>query len=51
LLFVGGIMNLLWIAVLSAAVLFEKIVPFGVTAARVTGLAMIGGGLWVLLPA
>jgi predicted metal-binding membrane protein len=51
LLFVGGVMNLLWIAVLSATVLFEKMLPFGVATARATGLAMIAGGLWVLLSA
>lgn len=51
LLFVGGVMNLLWIAVLSAAVLIEKVLPFGVSAARAMGLSMIGGGLWVLLAA
>ena len=51
LLFVGGVMNLLWIAALSAAVLIEKVLPFGIWAARAMGLAMIGGGLWVLLGA
>lgn len=41
LLFVGGVMNLLWIAAISIFVLLEKTVPFGVTGGRVAGAAMI----------
>jgi predicted metal-binding membrane protein len=48
LLFVGGVMNLLWIAVLAAAVLIEKLLPFGAMLARIAGLAMLASGLWVL---
>ena len=48
LLFVGGVMNLLWIAALGAAVLIEKLLPFGAMAAKVAGVVMLTGGLWVL---
>jgi predicted metal-binding membrane protein len=41
LLFVGGVMNLLWIAAIAAFALLEKTVPFGVIACRVAGAAMI----------
>ena len=41
LLFVGGVMNLLWIAVIAAFALLEKTVPFGVAGGRVAGAAMI----------
>ena len=49
LLFVGGIMNLLWIATLAILVLVEKVVPFGRIAARVAGLACIAAGLLLLM--
>src|SRR5271170_2668603 len=49
LLFVGGVMNLLWIAALAILVLLEKVVPFGRSIARVAGLAFIAGGAWLLL--
>ena len=41
LLFVGGVMNLLWIAAIAVFVLLEKTVPLGVAAGRVAGAAMI----------
>jgi predicted metal-binding membrane protein len=47
LLFVGGVMNLLWIAVLAAAVLGEKLLPFGALPTRVAGLGLLTAGLWV----
>lgn len=49
LLFVGGVMNLLWIAALAALVLLEKVVPFGRLIARLAGIAFIVGGAWLLL--
>jgi predicted metal-binding membrane protein len=49
LLFVGGIMNLLWIAALAMLVLFEKTVPFGKSVSRVAGVAFIAMGAWLLL--
>jgi predicted metal-binding membrane protein len=44
LLFVGGVMNLLWIAALSALVLLEKLVPFGRLMPRVVGLVLVAVG-------
>jgi predicted metal-binding membrane protein len=41
LLFVGGVMNLLWIAAIAVFVLLEETIPFGVTGGRVAGAAMI----------
>jgi len=49
LLFVGGIMNLVWIAALAILVLFEKLAPFGRMTARVSGLALIAGSVAVLV--
>ena len=49
LLFVGGVMNLLWIAALAVLVLLEKVVPFGRLIARFVGIAFIMGGAWLLL--
>jgi predicted metal-binding membrane protein len=44
LLFVGGIMNVLWIAVLGIVVLLEKLAPRGPWFARVTGIVLLGWG-------
>jgi predicted metal-binding membrane protein len=41
LLFVAGVMNLLWIAALAAIVLLEKVTPWGSAVASVSGVAMI----------
>jgi len=49
LLFVGGVMNLFWIAALAILVLMEKAVPFGRLVARLAGIAFIVGGAWLLL--
>jgi predicted metal-binding membrane protein len=48
LLFVGGVMNLLWIAALGALVLAEKLIP-GRLVQRAAGVAMIAAGLALLL--
>jgi predicted metal-binding membrane protein len=48
LLFVGGVMNLLWIAALAVFVFAEKLLPAGEWAARTGGAAMIGFGIWLL---
>jgi predicted metal-binding membrane protein len=47
LLFVGGVMNLLWIAALAAMVLIEKLLPVGNVFARVAGCALIVAGVLV----
>ena len=44
LLFVGGVMNLLWIAALSILVLLEKLLPFGRFMPRVVGLVLVAAG-------
>jgi predicted metal-binding membrane protein len=49
LLFVGGVMNLLWIAALAILVLAEKLIPLGRVVARVAGGALIVAGCWLLL--
>jgi predicted metal-binding membrane protein len=44
LLFVGGVMNLAWIAGLALFVLLEKLAPAGHWAGKVAGLALVGWG-------
>ncbi len=44
LLFVGGVMNLLWIAAITLFVLLEKVLPLGDVSGRVMGLLMITAG-------
>jgi len=44
LLFVGGIMNLVWIAGLTLFIALEKLAPFGATAARAAAAMLIAGG-------
>ena len=46
-LFVVGVMNLVWVAALSVFVLVEKVGPAGVVVARVAGAIMIVAGLAV----
>lgn len=48
LLFLGGVMNLLWIAALAAVVLSEKVLPFGRLFARIAGAMMIAAALALL---
>jgi len=49
LLFVGGVMNLLWVAALAVLVLVEKLVPRGELVARVGGVAMLAAAGYLLL--
>jgi predicted metal-binding membrane protein len=49
LLFVGGVMNVLWIALLALLVLLEKLTPVGRLIARAAGLACVAAGAWMLL--
>ena len=49
LLFVGGVMNLIVIAALTAFVAFEKLAPFGVHRARISGVLLIMAGCWMLV--
>jgi predicted metal-binding membrane protein len=48
LLFLGGVMNLLWIAAITLFVLLEKVVPAGPLAGRLAGLAMIAAAVLLL---
>lgn len=49
LLFVGGIMNVLWIGGITILVLLEKTVPAGHLISRVAGLAFVALGIWFFL--
>jgi predicted metal-binding membrane protein len=49
LLFVGGVMNLLWILFLTLLVLAEKLLPHGKTVSVVTGYLLIAGGTVLFL--
>ena len=46
-LFVVGVMNLLWIALLAALVLLEKTLQQGPGLSRIAGLALIAWGGWI----
>ena len=48
LLFVGGVMNLLWIALLTLVVAAEKLLPFGRYVAIASGVAYLAGGAMML---
>ena len=45
LLFVGGVMNLLWIALISVFVLVEKLLPYGDVGGKLVGGLMIAAGI------
>ena len=49
LLFVAGVMNLLWVAAIAVFVLIEKVVPHGEQASRVAGALLIVAGVAVAL--
>jgi len=49
LLFVGGVMQLAWIAAISIFVLLEKLAPYGVQLGRVGGAALVLAGVAMLL--
>jgi predicted metal-binding membrane protein len=49
LLFVGGIMNLVWIAGLTLFVALEKLAPFGAAAARATAALLIASGIALMV--
>lgn len=48
LLFVLGVMNLLWMAFITVFVLVEKIVPAGDRIGRYAGVLFIIWGIWML---
>lgn len=49
LLFIGGVMNLVWIALLTLLVLMEKLAPRGVASTRLSGAVLIVWGLVTLV--
>lgn len=49
LLFVAGVMNLLWMAIITAFILIEKLMPKGDIFGRVAGAGMIIWGLSIIL--
>ena len=51
LLFVLGIMNLVWIAALAAFVLVEKVAPKAEWTSRATGVLLAGWGVWAIVTA
>ena len=48
LLFVAGVMNLLWVAAIAAAVLVEKVLPRGDVVGRLAGAALVIAGLFLM---
>ena len=48
LLFVGGVMNVSWIAAIAVLVLLQKVLPQGRVLARAVGAALILGGVWLV---
>lgn len=51
LLFVGGIMNVVWIAGIAVFVLAEKVIPSGRLISRVAGVMLAAGGIWLIAAA
>lgn len=51
LLFVGGVMNIAWIAAIAIFVLLEKVLPKGPLFGEVAGGGLIAWGVWVLFSA
>lgn len=49
LLFVGGVMNILWIALITVFVLLEKVLPLGEHGGRLSGILMILIGIIMLI--
>lgn len=48
LLFVGGVMNLAWVAAITVLVVAEKFMPRGEWVARIGGVAMVAAGIYLL---
>ena len=49
LLFVTGVMNLLWVALITAFVLIEKVLPAPKVTSNIAGVLLVAGGLVVLI--
>jgi predicted metal-binding membrane protein len=48
LLFVGGVMNLWWIAAITVFVLLEKVAPYGMQGGRLSGILLCAAAVWSL---
>ena len=48
LMFVAGVMNLLWLAAIAGFVLVEKMAPAGDKIGRLAGVVFVGWGLYLL---
>jgi predicted metal-binding membrane protein len=48
LMFVGGVMNLLWMIVITLTVLIEKIAPRGDTFAKIFGVILVAAGFYFI---
>jgi predicted metal-binding membrane protein len=51
LLFVAGVMNIWWVAVISVLVLMEKVAPRGLWLGRLAGVFLAGWGIWMMMAA
>jgi predicted metal-binding membrane protein len=49
LLFVAGVMNIWWIAVIAILVLVEKVAPKGLWVGRFAGVFLAGWGVWMMV--
>ncbi len=49
LLFVAGVMNIWWVAIIAVFVLLEKAVPRGLLVGKVAGAFLAARGVWVML--
>jgi len=49
LLFVAGVMNVWWIAIIALFVLLEKVVPEGLGVGKVAGVLLVAWGVWMAL--
>jgi len=48
LLFVAGVMNIWWIAIIAVLVLVEKVAPRGLWLGRIAGGALVVWGMWMI---
>jgi predicted metal-binding membrane protein len=48
LLFVGGVMNVLWIVLLALLVFLEKVTPLGRQIAAFGGIVLVAAGAWLI---
>ena len=49
LLFVAGVMNIWWVAIIAVFVLLEKVLPRGLFVGKVTGVFLAVWGVWMML--